>query len=417
MIFYDQTGTVSSGLNTGIQRVVRQLGHALAEQAPDAVVPVILRRAEFLRMPLETDYAKLPTHPIRQLARRIGSGSFRTVRNWCNANRFLFELKAKLWEFLQFRGMPGTVIRPKANDWYLTADAIWNWPQILDKLGSLKDMGVRTAVVHHDLTPVTHPRWYDPALRRAFLVYAEVLVSFDIVFCISEIARQEFLKFCRQRGCGVLPTVVTVPMGYEITRHPALLNPTTRQVPDDPFVLCVGTLEPRKNHGSLLDAFEILWEKSVDMSVVIVGRPGYASEVTLARIRRHPRFGRNLFYLPKCSDEELEQLYSRCAFTVLSSFFEGFGLPLVESLARGKPCICSNIQVFRDTAGKFGVYINPEDPRSIATQIEILYSDRKRLESLTTLIRSEYSPPSWKDCAQVILQTLGYTRAAVELKL
>jgi glycosyltransferase involved in cell wall biosynthesis len=89
------------------------------------------------------------------------------------------------------------------------------------------------------------------------------------------------------------------------------------------------------------------------------------------------------------------------------SLFEGFGLPVLESLARGKPCVSSDLPVFKATAGDFGVYVNPEAPQSIAAGIVGLYGDRQRLESLTALIHSRYRAPSWKECAQVVLDTIG----------
>jgi glycosyltransferase involved in cell wall biosynthesis len=410
MILYDYTDTFHFGKTTGIQRVVKELGFALSEKEPSDFVLVIQTQGQFYPVPVgaSPDGFQLPIHPIHEFIRRMGAGPLSMVRKWSNESRILSRFKAKLWEILDSMEMQSTAIQPKVGDWYLTADAIWNWPQILSKLPSLRAQGVRTAIVHHDLTPVTHPWWHPPVLRELFLPYAEALPSCDIVFCVSEFARREFLKFCRERDCPTPKKVVTIPLGCEIMSDGTRSRANAIMVPEGPFVLYVGTLEPRKNHGSLLDGFDILWARDLGLSLVIVGKPGYGSEGTLSRIYKHPRLGTNLIYFPNCDDGELEELYRRCAFTVYPSLFEGYGLPVLESLARGKPCVCSDIAVFHEIAGSFGIYFNPEDPSSIATQIESLHLDPARLESLIASLRANYRPPSWKDSGRAVLGSLGY---------
>lgn len=403
MILYDHTDTFHYPAITGIQRVVRQLGHAIETEAPGTFVPVVRSWGSFYRVPLKS----MPrVHPARQFAQRLGSNYLFRIRKWSNQNRLLRQSKAVLWEFLETQNWQTAVVRPQPDDWYLTGDAIWNRPRILTALPLLRASGVRTAVILYDLTPVTHPEWYPPELIEQFARYARTLASFHVVFCISNATKQEFLKFCETCGDTAPETIVTIPLGYEINSSLARSSAMAPTMPSEPFVLCVGTLEPRKNQWALLDAFDILCARGVQLSLIIVGRPGHDSEETVSRIRTHPSFGRRLFYLPNCNDEELETLYARCAFTVLPSLFEGFGLPLIESLARGKPCLCSDLSVFRDSAGVYGAYFNPEDTRSIAAQIEWLYSDPARMAALADAIRAEYSPPRWKNCAREVLAVL-----------
>ena len=411
MIFYDHTSTLHSRLNTGIQRVVRQLGDALSEQARESFVPVIYRQGNFYRFSMGSTLDAYYSHRLRKLAWKLGSGSLRTVRRLCNQNRFLSQAKSSLFAFLEAREDKSGIVRLQGGDWYLTADSIWTHPDILQGLQSLRAAGVRTAIVLYDLIPVTNPEWVDPMNVKRFIPYTAALPSFDVVFCISEFVRQGFLKFCQERSYRIPKKVVTIPMGYTFSQNAKPSNAMMLEGLKEPFVLCVGTLEPRKNHWLLLDAFDILWNRSVDLSLVVVGFPSFGYEKTLERMRIHRLSGQKLFYLSNCNDADLEELYNRCIFTVFPSFTEGFGLPLAESLARGKPCISSDIQVFRDSAGPFGIYCNPQDPFSIATQIENLYFDRERLESLTASIRSQYSPPRWENSARIILDTLRSVEA------
>ncbi len=410
MIFYDHTSTFYDDINTGVQRVVKQLGNNLMAEIPDGFAPVVFVRDTFHQCAV--DSARPSGQLFRRFVRELDLAPVNAIRRLVRNNELVHRVKTRLWQVLVTPRGLGPLAEMKKGDWYLTADAIWHRPAILAQLQELRSAGVRTAVVHYDLIPVIYPQWCDRMLREKFAQYAEALASFDVVFCISEFVKEEFVQFCGRRGYRLPEAVVTVTLGYEIARN---LPSDQEKVPwrtDRPFALCVGTLDPRKNHRTLLDAFDILWARSMDLSLVIVGKPGVRSEEILSRIRRHPLSDRQLFYLPNCGDDELEALYHRCAFTILPSIFEGFGLPLVESMGRGKPCVCSDIPVFRETAGRFGVYFNPGDPRSLVSQIETLYSDPDRLASLTRLIGSAYSPPSWKECAHMVLQTLGYKQTA-----
>lgn len=411
MIFYDHTDTGYKRVTTGIQRVVTQLGQNLASMVPGAFVPVIYFRGKFHAVDLEVVGGPRTFHPIRRLLRERAGFPFNALRTLTNEHSRLSQLKARIWNSLERPSVRGSVVQPGAGEWYLTADSIWVHSDILEMLPRLRMAGVRTAAVHYDLIPILHPEWVEPDHSELFTRYASALTSFDVVFCISGFVRQQFIKFCQTRGYSIPKRVVTIPLGYELAQRRASSAAKQGELPAGKFVLCVGSLEPRKNQGRLVEAFDMLWKRGSELSLVFVGVPGYKGEEIFSMIHHHSRFGRTLFHLPDCCDEELERLYRHCGFTVLPSLFEGFGLPLVESLARGKPSVCSDLEVFRDVAGQFAIYFNPEDPASIAAQIESL-SNPQRLEALAASIRSEYSPPSWKDCARVVSTVLGFTQVA-----
>jgi glycosyltransferase involved in cell wall biosynthesis len=197
-------------------------------------------------------------------------------------------------------------------------------------------------------------------------------------------------------------------LGYEFHQATAKMGAGRAAIPNKPFALCVGTLDQRKNQHALLDAFDALCDKRIDLNLVIVGSIGYQGERIRSRILNHHLYGDKLILLSDCPDAELERLYRECSFTVCSSLFEGYGLPVVESLARGKPCICSDLAVFHETADDFGVYFDPKDFHSIAERIQDVCLNADRLASLAQKIRANYRPPTWRQCAHVVLNTLGY---------
>ncbi|MEM8119924.1 glycosyltransferase, partial [Morganella morganii] len=99
-----------------------------------------------------------------------------------------------------------------------------------------------------------------------------------------------------------------------------------------PVFLMVSTIEPRKNHGYLLDAFERAWAQGSQARLCIAGRIGWKCEALVERVRQHPELNKRLFMFNDLSDKSLEYAYSHAASLVFPSYVEGFGLPLVEAM-------------------------------------------------------------------------------------
>ena len=115
--------------------------------------------------------------------------------------------------------------------------------------------------------------------------------------------------------------------------------------------LMVSTIEPRKNHTYLLNAFELLWDEGSDVALCFVGKIGWKTEKLIERIKQHPQLNKRLFMFNDLSDRELEYCYSHSRALVFPSYVEGFGLPLVEAMQRGLPALASDIPVFRELGG------------------------------------------------------------------
>jgi alpha-1,2-rhamnosyltransferase len=117
-----------------------------------------------------------------------------------------------------------------------------------------------------------------------------------------------------------------------------------------PLFLTVGSLEPRKNIGFVLDAFDVIWSRNSDVKLVLVGHRTWKVDDLISRIERHPQHGKRLFWLRDATDNDLGFLYQQAHALVFASCVEGFGLPLVEAMQRGLPVLCSDIPVFREIA-------------------------------------------------------------------
>src|SRR5690606_33158160 len=136
-----------------------------------------------------------------------------------------------------------------------------------------------------------------------------------------------------------------------------------------PSFLMVGTIEPRKAHAQVLDAFEQLWREGMDVALVVVGKQGWLVEALARRMRAHPEHGRRLFWLEAISDAYLERVYAVSTCLIAASHGEGFGLPLIESARHGLPIIARDIAVFREVAGECAAYFEGETPDAVARAV------------------------------------------------
>ena len=127
-----------------------------------------------------------------------------------------------------------------------------------------------------------------------------------------------------------------------------------------PSFLMVGTIEPRKAHAQVLEAFSALWAAGQDVSLFIVGKKGWLTDGLINKIETHRENGKRLFWLDGIDDAYLNQLYARSSALIAASLGEGFGLPLIEAAQHGVPLIVRDIPVFKEVAGDNAWYFSGE---------------------------------------------------------
>jgi len=151
------------------------------------------------------------------------------------------------------------------------------------------------------------------------------------------------------------------------------------------MVLCVGSIEGRKNHLALLAACEALWQRGLRFELQLIGlaHPG-TGRAALERLRALEAAGRPIHYEGPVSESGLARAYRACAFTVYPSLMEGFGLPVLESLSYKKPCISSAQGALGESTRDGGcLALERVDAPALADAIESLLSNPERLESLS----------------------------------
>jgi glycosyltransferase involved in cell wall biosynthesis len=200
--------------------------------------------------------------------------------------------------------------------------------------------GGACVAVFHDAVALQYPEFTPPGTVARFPAYLQELLAFDGIAAVSESSRAALVDYWSWLGIRTAPPVVAIPLGVD--PPPAPLPTGAGADAGPPIVLVVGTLEGRKNHLALLEACEHLWAGGANFRLRIVGRiqpqTGRAAARRLEELRTA---GRPIQYDGILDDRTLAAAYAACAFTVYPSLAEGFGLPVLESLAHGRPCVCS----------------------------------------------------------------------------
>ena len=196
----------------------------------------------------------------------------------------------------------------------------------------------------------------------------------DGLVCISRATADEVVKYmCRQTDAEPrrLPRVGYWHLGADFASTARLetAGHILEPILTKPYLLMVGTIEPRKSHSLALEAMEHLWDEGSELNLCIVGKEGWLVEELMARLRMHPLSGKKLFLLEKTADGDIASLYASAKGLFLLSKGEGFGLPLVEAAHYGVPIVCSNIPVFKELAGEFATYVEIGEAKLLAREL------------------------------------------------
>jgi glycosyltransferase involved in cell wall biosynthesis len=250
--------------------------------------------------------------------------------------------------------------------------------------------GIRAATVC-DLVPLLDPAWTTARTRRLLRAKLEDTARrCDIVFAISEYTRAEVVRRLR------------VPEERVRVAHPGI-DPRYR--PDGrreeragPYVLAVGTLEPRKNLGELLEAFALLRRERPDVELVVAGPAGWGDRPDLARP--------GVSAIGYVDADRLAQLYRGASLLAYPSLFEGFGMPIVEAMASGLPVVASAHPSLDEAAGDAAVRADPDDPVALAGALAAALADPEPLRRAGLAHAARFT---WDSCGRTVLA--GYSSA------
>jgi glycosyltransferase involved in cell wall biosynthesis len=257
----------------------------------------------------------------------------------------------------------------------------------------------RVATVH-DVSFLLVPELGHPRLV-SFLraVVPRMLRTADALITVSESVQQDLLRLYRVAPDRVyaIPHGVAFPFVPHQPQHarPVIASLGIRE----PYVIAVGTVEPRKGYPVLLQAVERAAENIPDLQLVIVGATGWLAEPIERALEEAQQRGRVL-RLRRISDQTLAALYSAAAAFVTASFYEGFNFPLLEALACGAPAIATDIPVHREVAGNAALFVRSGDVDSLAEAMISLLTDTTLARRLQQAGPQQASRFSWHKSAE-----------------
>lgn len=378
-VFIDGTTTYVRGEVGGIHRVVRKIVgemHALHEEFDVESAPVVLRAGRLCDARSMVNIPR-PQTPIARVARAC--------------SRAVVARDAIAW---------------RNTDLLLMLDATWG-RGIWRAVRKAKARGVTVGVMVHDLIPVHYPQFFPAKLPAMFREWLDSAVEHaDFFIGNSQATVRDLRQYVRQssiRGQRASAQIDSFCLGADfpsVNRNAPIREFVCSFFTDTtaPYLL-VCTIEPRKNHTYLLDAFDRIWQEFPAAKLCLVGKIGWRCDQVVARIREHPQFGKSLILFSDLSDAELQFCYRNAKAFVFPSIVEGFGLPIVEALGHGLRVLASDTPIHREVGKEHCQYFDLDDANSLVRMI--LMMERAALPDVPR--RKPYRAVTWEESCRELL--------------
>lgn len=440
-VYVDCTDTCYSGRNTGIQRVVRNIiNRCPGTRIGDiSFIPVFASYGSFYVYD-HTNYA--PIFVTKYLNRFLGwvrdtlDGIFDIIvnrddpeeitdRNETNNEksstihtyivrscRLVIPLvlhAAFIIDKAIFKLQP---VKFNRGDVLFLSDVFWN-TVLMKAVNATLNQGIYIILLVYDMIPVVYPQFVHKQTCDGFIEFLpDLFMQSDGVISISKSSLNDIKKYGTQLGYH--PEFDYFHLGADFSSELSdfsNVRATFKSIFDNSTVyFMVGTIEPRKNHKYVLEAFKQLWDKKEDVKLCIVGKVGWKCKKTIDEIFACSQYNKHLFMINDASDSELSYGYTHSKAIIIASIAEGFGLPLIEAMHFGKIVFASDIAVFHEIGKDYPKYFSLDNPRCLADKIiEFQHTDRSNCSS-------DYVSPSWDKSIQDLFQKIVKMVELVDVK-
>lgn len=287
-----------------------------------------------------------------------------------------------------------------ADDVFYDLDSAWNSPLKRPELyRGLKAAGAMIVSTVYDLVPLRHPEFVQRDTLRNWVLYISAVYTWsDLVLLDSRSAECDFLEYAASAGVDRrIPTLVT-RLGADFAVGGSLSEgeqAVVDRLAGRRYMLFVGTIEPRKRQALALEAMEEISRVDPEVHLVFAGRQGWNADDTVSAIQQHPLYGRRIHWIGDASDGLLHRLYEGCTLSLYLSHYEGFGLPVAESLQHGKVTIASRISSIFEVGRGFADYLHFGTPGELAGTVLAYLRDPRLRAAREQQIVSGYRPPTW----------------------
>jgi glycosyltransferase involved in cell wall biosynthesis len=303
---------------------------------------------------------------------------------------------------------PGDVLLVVGSPWFHP-----NYARIVAK--AKRERGVRFALLIYDLIPIRHPEWCDENLTRVFTFWMRgVLPLADRILTISRASAADVARYQRELGLTSAepPQPIPIGTGFSATVRPSRQRQETSRRPlpaPESYALIVSTIEARKNHILLFRVWRRLLNdlpRHKVPTLVFAGRVGWLVSDLMQQLRNARFLDGKIILFEDPTDDELQQLYAGCLFTLFPSFYEGWGLPVTESLGFGRPCVISNATSLPEAGGSLARYFDPEDGQQAYRVIREIIENPDEIAAWRERVARDFKPVPWQATAEAVLAAL-----------
>lgn len=258
----------------------------------------------------------------------------------------------------------------------------------------------------NDLISFKYPEYFTLKTRIIGSIFVKLaLKRAKNIVAISQSTARDIEELCP--GSKARTTVIPLAADPIFGKRQPDIKTLIRYGINKPYILSVGTVEPRKNHLFLLKAYQgltkVLCEK---YDLVLVGKRGWRCGHIMQTIDENVRSG-SVKYLEFIHDADLVHIYNGASLFVYPSLYEGFGLPVVEAMSCGVPVITSNISSLPEAGGKAAYYIDPNKPEEISDAMTKILTDQTQANKMSALGLAQSSELSWHKAAKAIYDIIA----------
>ncbi|WP_458097369.1 glycosyltransferase family 4 protein [Roseomonas sp. WA12] len=300
----------------------------------------------------------------------------------------------------------------RPGDTLLVLGSPWFHRGYADLIAKAKaEKGIRFGVLLYDIIPLRRPEWCDQGLVEIFGHWLRtVLPHADLLMAISEASAADVDAYGREHDWKLRSRPIAIPMGTGFgSPAPAQRLPGRDYPPAGSYALIVSTIEARKNHVLLFRVWRRMLEEMPLEKVpalVFAGRVGWMVSDLMQQLKNADHLGGKLVLFRDPTDGELTTLYQGAQFTLFPSFYEGWGLPVTESLAFGKPPVISNTTSLPEAGGSLARYFDPENTTEAYRVIRAVVEDPDGLRDWQARVARDFRSVPWDAAAAAVLRAL-----------
>jgi glycosyltransferase involved in cell wall biosynthesis len=378
-----------------------RLGRRKTDRIPAAIRPTAMWFLQFRRMALQTlEQARLTTKSERvavlmdRLQRAMMSRKYRALMVRPDGSRR---------GFLPLDRVLGEPLALTADDTLVCAGAGWTHNDIAAITAARRKLGFRFVLFCHDIIPLMFPHYFKAHDVEAQRRYCELAFpAADLIIFSSHTVAADVRAYCDGRGI-VLGATAVCPLGANgsTADESAPLPPGLEA---GRYALLVSTIEPRKGHRVIYDAWIRLLDAGIPQrsrfKLAFAGRKGWMVDDLMRDLQRDPRIADTVQILPDADDATVSALYRDAAFCLYPSRYEGYGLPVVEAFRHGKAVLASTGGALPELVGGFSPCLDPTDSEAWRHMLETWIEDPAARAAYETRIRTSFRHPDWGESAQ-----------------